>query len=118
MNHPESDNQIALFKAVEMMNKRFPEIKLLYANPNGGKRNVREATRMKKEGVKAGIPDLCLPVARGKYHGLYIELKVGKNTTSINQKKWLDDLNNQGYLAITCYGWEPAIRQILQYLEG
>ena len=52
-----------------------PELRLLHAIPNGGKRLKSEAARLQAMGVKPGVPDLCLPVPRGKYHGLYIELK-------------------------------------------
>lgn len=65
---------------------RFPELKLLFHVPNGGKRNAAEAARFKAMGVKAGVPDLCLPVARGGYAGLYIEMKYGKNKTTEKQE--------------------------------
>ena len=55
----------------------------------GGKRDAKTATILKRQGVKAGVPDLHLPVARGGYHGLYIELKVGDNTTTKKQKDWI-----------------------------
>jgi hypothetical protein len=31
-----------------------------FAIPNGGKSNVITATKLKAEGVKAGVPDLCI----------------------------------------------------------
>lgn len=70
-----------------------------------------------RQGVKAGVPDLHLPVARGGYHGLYIELKVGSNKPTQLQKKWLSNLNEQGYLAVVCYGWQQAAEQLINYLE-
>ena len=57
---------------------RHPELNLLYHVPNGGSRNEIEAANLKRQGVKAGVPDLALPVARKGYHGLYIEMKFGK----------------------------------------
>lgn len=63
------------------------------------------------------MPDLCLPVARGKYHGLYIEMKYGKNKTSENQNIWLKALAAQGYAAAVCYGWQEAQELITKYLE-
>lgn len=57
--------------------QRFPELKMLYHVPNGGKRNPAEAARFKAMGVKAGVPDLCLPVPMNGYAGLYIEMKYG-----------------------------------------
>lgn len=71
------------------------------------------------EGVKAGVPDLCLPVARGQYHGLYIELKRQRGgRTSDHQSEWLDALSAQGYKAALCYGWEQAAGTIIEYLTG
>jgi hypothetical protein len=71
---------------------------------------------MKRQGVKAGVPDLCLPVARGIHHGLYIELKrKGAGPTSA-QGGWISELNRQGYCACVCEGWEAARETILGYL--
>ena len=71
------------------------------------------------EGVKAGVPDLCLPVARGQYHGLYMELKRQRGgRTSDHQSEWLDALSAQGYKAALCYGWEQAAGTIIEYLTG
>lgn len=113
----EAIEQAALMKWTLFMRGRFPEIDLLYHIPNGGSRNEREAANLKRQGVKAGVPDLCLPVPRGAYHGLYIEMKAGKNTTSGKQNEWLSALNNQGYLAVVCYGWQQASEVITKYLE-
>lgn len=61
--------------------KDFPELELLHHIPNGGSRNQLEAANLKRQGVKAGVPDLCLPVARNGKHGLYVEMKRQKRTT-------------------------------------
>lgn len=94
-----------------------PELKLLYHVPNGGKRDAKTGRALKRQGVKAGVPDLCLPVARGGYHSLYIELKVGKNTTSPKQKEWIAALRQQGNYVSVCYGWEEAKETIENYLD-
>lgn len=114
----ESEEQQALFQWAEMMKKRFPELSLLYHIPNGGARSKGTAGRLKAEGVKSGVPDVCLPVARGKYHGLYIEMKVGNNKPTQNQIIWIDALINQGYQAKVCYGWQEASNVIERYLRG
>ena len=85
--------------------------------PNGGSRNKIEAHNLKKQGVKAGVPDICLPVPRGKYHGLYIELKYGKNKPTAAQLCWLNNLNMQGYAVAICWGWEKAKDVIIAYLN-
>ena len=66
----EAEEQIALFEWAALQSGRFPELALLYHVPNGGSRNKIEAARLRAQGVKSGVPDLCLPVARGGNHGL------------------------------------------------
>ena len=85
----EGGAQEMLFRWITYQLDEYPELALLYHIPNGGKRDAKTATILKRQGVKAGVPDLHLPVARGGYHGLYIELKVGDNTTTKKQKDWL-----------------------------
>lgn len=113
----EAGAQETLFNWVQYQHAKHPELGLLYHIPNGGKRDARTAANLKRQGVKAGVPDLHLPVARGGYNGLYIELKVGSNKPTQLQKKWLNSLNEQGYLAVVCYGWQEAAEQLINYLE-
>ena len=85
--------------------------------PNGGKRGKVEAIRFKAEGVKAGVPDICLPVPRGEWHGLYIELKRREGgRVSQDQVDWMEALMRQGYYTAICRGCEDAQRVILAYL--
>ena len=113
----ESGHQEALFSWAAYRTGLMPELQYMYHVPNGGKRDAATAVALKRQGVKAGVPDLHLPVARGGYNGLYIELKVGSNKPTQLQKKWLSSLNEQGYLAVVCYGWQEAAEQLINYLE-
>ncbi|MEG1863636.1 MAG: VRR-NUC domain-containing protein [Oscillospiraceae bacterium] len=113
----ESVEQISLFSWAIYAAGTMPELELLHHIPNGGKRDITTAKRLKAEGVKAGVPDISLPVPSGRYHGLYIELKVGKNKTTDNQNGWIDKLQQQGYCVAVCYGWEAASKIITQYLK-
>ena len=114
----EEQEQAVIFQWAEIMVNRHPELRLLYHIPNGGWRSKPEAVRFKRAGVKAGVPDLCLPVARKGYHGLYIELKRQKGgRLREDQKQWLDDLFEQGYLAVRCDGADEAIGMLERYLE-
>ena len=97
--------------------KIHPELKLLHAIPNGGSRDIREAKNLKRQGVKAGVPDLCLPVPKGAYHGLYIEMKVGRNKPSAKQNEWLAALGGNGYAVCVCYGAAEARSHIEKYLR-
>lgn len=97
---------------------RFPELQLLFHVPNGGKRNAAEAARFKAMGVKAGVPDLCLPVPMNGFAGLYIEMKYGKNRTTKEQEKWIEALRQQGYKVAVCYGGVAATKELESYLQG
>lgn len=114
----EAREQAALIRWSQLQSVKYPELELLYHIPNGGSRHIAEAAQLKRQGVKSGVPDLCLPVPRGSYAGLYIELKAGKNKPTDAQRKWLEQLTQQGYRAITCWGWEAARDEIMRYLEG
>lgn len=113
----EAQEQRFLFQWAGLAEQQYPELKLLHHIPNGGKRDARTAANLKKEGVKAGVPDIFLPVGRGGYLGLYIELKVGKNKTSLKQKEWIEKLRQQGYRVEVCYGWLEAKEEIEQYMK-
>ena len=113
----EDVEQAALIRWAEYSRAAHPELKLLLHIPNGGLRGKAEAGRFKTLGVKAGVPDLFLPVARGKAHGLWVEMKrVHSGKVSAAQKGWLAALRAQGYEAIVCHGWVEASEQILKYL--
>jgi len=78
----------------------------------------------KAEGVKAGVADMFLPVPMPKaifdppsYHGLYIELKVGKNKPDAKQLEFIEDMRAAGYRAEWVIGWEAARLLILDYLQ-
>lgn len=120
--HDEDNHQAAIFRWAKYSEALHPELKMLCHMPNGGKRTKIEAARLKAQGVKAGYPDILLDVPRGTHHGLRIELKAPKDdgrregTTSPEQREWLANLNQYGYLAVICVGWEAARDVILNYL--
>lgn len=94
--------------------KRIP----IFAIPNGGKRNAKEAHFMKLSGVKAGVPDLFLPIASNGCHGLFIEMKYGKNKPTENQEEWIALLMQNGYQVAVCYSADAAIDIIRRYLNN
>lgn len=94
---------------------------LLFHIPNGGKRSESEAARFQREGVRPGVPDLCLAVARNGYHGLYIEMKRSKRSESKiseYQKAMIERLKQGGYAVTVCYGAEEAKQALLEYTGG
>lgn len=110
--------QAALIKELELC---LPAVAaLIYHVPNGGHRHKLVAIKLKGQGVKAGVPDLVLPMARGGYFGLYLEFKAtapNDAAVSTSQHAWIRRLNDQGYLAIVCRGHFDAMEQIRAYLR-
>lgn len=105
----ETDEQIAVVQWCDITH--IPVIHI----PNEGKRNVGYAAKLKRMGLRSGFPDLFVPRARGKYHGLFIEMKYGEGRTSKNQKEWLSVLSSEGYACAVCYDADEAIRIIKKY---
>ena len=114
----EHDEQANLITWAAMHEHEHPGLEMLFAIPNGGHRHIRVAAKMKAEGVKAGVPDLFLPVPRGDYHGLFIEMKFGKNKPTAHQRHWLEMLEWHGYKTAVCYWFLDARDVLIDYLEG
>jgi len=118
MKHIEDKHQEACFKWFHTQRNKYPGLCLAFHPANGGKRNAREAVRLKRQGVKAGVSDIIIPVAKGKYHGLMIELKppkAYKSSVSKTQKAFIAAANDQGYLALVCYGFDEVKEVIENY---
>jgi hypothetical protein len=114
----EHQEQSMLMQWCELASKRVPVLGLLFAIPNGGLRDVRVAAKLKREGVKAGVPDLCLPVGRGGYHALYIEMKRSGNKPTPAQSQWHEWLRTEGNAVRVCFSMEHARQAIEEYLRG
>ena len=115
----EAQEQRALFDWAAYAQNRWPELGMLYHIPNGGSRDPREAHNLRMQGVKPGVPDICLPVPRGGYAALYIELKrKSGGVLSDNQRVWLKALSRAGNRAVVCRGFDEARETILEYLRG
>jgi len=107
---------VTLLRVVRLHERQRPELALLFAVPNGGDRNPVVAAKLKAEGVRAGVPDYLLPVARQGFHGLAIELKAVGGRPSSEQRQWLADLVAQGWRAEVCVGWGAAWDVLSDYL--
>lgn len=90
---------------------------LIFAIPNGGLRDPRVAARLKAEGVKRGVPDICVAIPRGVYHGLWIEMKrIESGRTAERQIEMQNRLLDEGYCAVVCRGAEQAWIELQHYL--
>jgi hypothetical protein len=121
MNPREDQEQMALFQWARLMQGRYPELGLLVHIHQGEYRAKDAGSGAKRRklaamGLKPGLPDMFLPVPRGRYHGLWIELKVGRNTPTAYQRGWIGALCDQGYRVRVCWGMDAARDAILEYL--
>lgn len=113
----ESVEQQTFFQWTAVAAGKRPELRLLYNVPNEGKRSALQGARMRAEGLRAGVPDICLPVPRGGYSALYIELKAGRNKPTDDQIAWLAALDAAGNKTAVCWGWQAASKAVKAYLE-
>lgn len=115
---PEITEQIAVFQWAAREVARYPVLSLLFAVPNGGKRDAIEAAKFKRAGVKPGVPDMLLPVSRGGYIGLAIELKTWPNKPTELQAEWLDALAGERWRCRVCYSATEAIEVLSAYMQA
>lgn len=136
----EREEQVSFFNRVAMLLLEYPWLGAMYAIPNGGVRPAKTVYRngravrvcasgkkMKKEGVKAGVPDIHLPAPRGQYHGLYIEAKrmpyrsldgrIHRFYPSKEQKEFMAILKALGHKVVLCHGVDAMFQTLLEYIE-
>jgi len=114
MKNNELHIQIAV---VNWIKSNFPE--MLYCASAGGMRtSLSVAKKMKASGYVKGFPDLGLFHPTNTHNGMFIELKADKKSyASKEQKEWIERLNQRGYYAVVCKGFDSAIEEITKYLN-
>lgn len=125
----EHAEQSAVFQWAALNINRYPQLKWLHAIPNGFFSSAAQKAKMKAEGLKSGVPDICLPYPtyngewQTGYHGLMIEMKIQKYRNHANggcsdeQLEWTDYLRSAGYRVEVCYSWQEAVKVIEEYLS-
>lgn len=95
----------------------IPQLKFIFAIPNGERRDAITGSRLKAAGVKPGVPDIFIPIPASGYHGAYLELKRKKGgRVSDAQDTYIDFLSSQGYACYVCTDWREAIATVRDYL--
>jgi hypothetical protein len=85
--------------------------------PNGGRRDLREASKLKASGVEAGVPDILIfdPPPQLRAVGTALEMKrAGGGRLSDKQKKWLELLRERGWHTLVAHGAEDALAQLAE----
>ena len=115
----EAEEQCKLFEwaAIASNLLHYEGLELMFHVPNEGKRSRYSGGKMKKEGLKRGVADICLPVPRGRYHGLFFEMKFNNNKLTSEQKQFLSGVKAQGYATWVCYSANEAIELIQKYYK-
>lgn len=114
MKHKEYDLQVS---CVEWFRLQYPR-HLIYHIPNGERRDAITGARLKRCGVVAGVPDLCIPYPCGKYTHLYVELKNGtKGRLSPNQKAVIDELRMASACVEVAHSFEEFVSIVRTYFS-
>jgi len=124
-NSEEHKFQVAVFEVLELFEDRYPELKSIYAIPNGasvkrqqdknGKWFSIEGNYLKAEGRKAGVPDIVCPYSDGAYSSLYIENKAHGKSLSPQQKIRIPLLESLGNKVMICYSSKDVLFEIYKY---
>jgi hypothetical protein len=104
--HPEDDLQMAVASYLDRCLGAY----VYWCHiPNGGKRNKREAGRLKSMGVKAGVADILLLFGGRPF---FIELKAPKGTASDGQKEFRKIVERQSIKYIICRSLDEVMKAL------
>jgi hypothetical protein len=114
---PEAVEQEKVIKWARDNEKNYPFLWMLHSSLNGVRLSKMQAGKAKASGMLSGVPDLFLPVPRGCFFGLYIEMKSAKGRISSEQSKFLQAASDFGYSCFICYSAVEAIKRIEDYYQ-
>jgi hypothetical protein len=117
-NNREHDMQCAIFDWARLYENQYPALHWIYAIPNAGRRSKAEGARMRREGLRAGVVDICLPVPRGGFHGLYVECKIKPNQLTADQAAFLKAMEILGHYTSVWWTFDQAIAELGAYIRG
>ena len=119
----EHKEQCAFFDWCRLNENKYPQLKWIFAIPNQGRRNPTIGARFKREGMKAGVSDVFVPVpfmydyGDSMSGGLFIEFKYGKNKLTDAQKDFQEEMQAREYDVAVVYSSEEAIELVKNYLQ-
>lgn len=103
---------------IDWFRSQYPGLaKLLFAVPNGSRRDAITGAILKREGVVSGVADLILLIPQKGYASLCIEMKYGKNGQSASQKEWQQLAEAAGNKYVVCKSLSEFMEQVNRYLK-
>lgn len=113
------DEHMLQCACVRWFGYQYPEYHgMLFAVPNGGRRDAVTGARLKAEGVVAGVADLILLLPRGGYNCLCLELKDGKGRQSAEQKIWQGQVEKNGALYVIVRDFNSFVKIVINYINS
>lgn len=110
-------HQCSLFMWANLVKQQWPELQMMFSIKNEEKSGSKVVGgRFKASGLKSGVPDVFLPIARKGRFGLFVEMKKIGGKASKEQIEFGKRLIDQGYGWCVCEGWEAARDILIQYL--
>lgn len=119
----EYDIQASFVEWCQWNEAKYPSLRLAFSTVNGahlaGDDRMRaiKMARLKKSGLRPGVPDWCLPYAINGYTSLWIEFKSPKGKLSPAQKDYIGMLEANGHAVCVCTDWQEATKIVLKYLK-
>lgn len=114
----EHSHQVTLFAWAALVRQTYPELSLLFAIKNEEKSgSAIVGARFRAAGVRSGVSDIMLPVARKGCHGIFIEMKKPGGKASKEQLEFGDKVRVEGYGFCVCDSWEKARDVLIEYLQ-
>ena len=114
----EHEIQVSYIDTIPLLRSEFPALELTYAIPNGGHRHPAVGGKMKREGVRRGMPDLCLPVPVDPWGALYQEVKIPGRNMSAYQVEKAEQLRAAGNVVVVCHSLDELLTSAKNYLSG
>lgn len=118
MTHEEAE-QVYFFDWIDKIGtKKDPRLAAVFHPANGGKRNLIEAVKFKRMGVRAGVLDIVVPIPVQPYHGLFVELKIKPNKLTDKQNEYAGLVRGLGYMVSIAWSGQEAVNILNDYLRG
>jgi hypothetical protein len=107
----------------ERLKRQIPALARGFHPANGELRDARTGAKLKRMGVRSGVLDWCLPVARGGFGGMFIEFKrpdgkAADKKLTPEQSAEVPLLLAEGYHVEVHDDWERAAQATLDYVAG